>query len=135
MAIDRRSFFTYVLDELLAVSEEARGRRSFKLSALPQLTSEELGRLVPAIMDASNVASDGTDFVVQRAGKLEVLFGIGSKEEDVWSRMDGHASVSEIASSLATLWNESAKTAFERTRRVFLLLVSKGICLPHNPLS
>jgi len=132
--MERRSFFTYVLDQLLAVSEEARGRRSFKLSSLPHLTSEDLGRLIPVIMDATDVTSDGTDFVVLRNRKTEMLFGIGSKEEDVWSRMDGRANVSEIADSLAVEWNESAKTAFERTRRVFLLLVSKGICLPRNPL-
>jgi hypothetical protein len=133
--MERRSFFTYALDEVLAVFEAARGRRSFKLSALPHLTPEELGRLIPAINDATGVTSDGTDFVVLRDGKTEVLFGIGSKEEDVWLRMDGRASVSEIADSLATQWNESAKTAFGRTRKVFLLLVRKGICLPHNPLS
>ncbi|MCG8463163.1 MAG: PqqD family protein [Holophagales bacterium] len=132
--MERRSFFLYALDEMLTLCEQARGRSSFELSTLPQLPSDELGGLVPAIMDASDVASDGTDFVVRRGGRVEALFGIGSKEEDVWARIDGRASVSEIADALTTHWNESAETAFGRTRRVILLLVDKGICLPRNPL-
>jgi len=131
----RRSFFRYALDELVAVLGETRGKPSFKLSTLATLTDEQLGRLVPAIRDASHVSGRDGDFVVTLPnGQTEVLFGINSKEEDIWSRMDGRASLRHIADALALEWNETRDNAFARARSVFLHLASKQICLPCNPL-
>lgn len=115
--------------------DETRGKPSFKLSTLATLTDEQLGRLVPVIRDASNVSGRGDDFVVALPnGQTEVLFAIDSKEEDVWSRIDGRASLRHIADALALEWNETSASAFARARSVFLHLASRQICLPCNPL-
>jgi hypothetical protein len=131
----RRTFFRYSLDELVGVFDETRGKPSFKLSTLATLNDEQLGSLVPAITDASNVSGRGDHFVVTLPdGQAEVLFGVNSKEEDVWSRIDGRASLRHIADALALEWDETRATAFARARSVFLQLASKRICVPCNPL-
>lgn len=135
MRVSRRTLFKYSVDELVAVIEESRGRRNFKLSELGELGPEELGRLIPAIMDASNVTVEGGYAVVSRTkGRRDMLFQTGSKEEDVWSRIDGRATVRAIADALAQDWSETADTAFARVRHVFLALVRSGVCRPCNPL-
>ncbi|HEV3040914.1 MAG TPA: hypothetical protein VHA33_24315 [Candidatus Angelobacter sp.] len=133
--IGRRGFFKYALDEIVATFDECRGRRSFKLTELAGLSDDQLGRLVPAIMDASNVSTDGTHFVVRHPnGQKAVLFKLGSMEEDIWSRLDGQSSVRQIANSLAFEWNETSEAAFAITRRVFLQLATEQICIPCNPV-
>ncbi len=131
----RRDFFKCSIDELIAAFDQSRGRQSFKLSDLPGLPQEQLGLLIPAILDASSVVADGHRFVVRGPrGKLLVLFESGSMEEDIWSRMDGQSSLREIADALAIAWNETSERAFARTREVFLRLAEQQICIPRNAL-
>ena len=131
----RRGFFKHSLDELIAVFDESRGRPSFKLTDLAGLSDEQLGRLIPAIMDASRVRAYQGNFVIKHPdGHTDVLFGINSLEEDVWSRIDGQSNLEEIADSIAISWNETGEAAFERTRKVFLQLADRQICIPLNPL-
>jgi hypothetical protein len=131
----RRGFFTHSLDELVAVFDESRGRRSFKLTELASLADGTLGRLVPVIMDASKVTADRGRFVVRSArGQTVMLFQVGSVEEDVWSRMNGQSSIEQIANAIAIEWNETREVAFARTRNVFLQLAGRQICIPRNPI-
>lgn len=131
----RRHFFRTSLDELLAVVDECQGTRSFTLSSLDTLGDVELGRLVPAIMDASGVVGNGELFVFRPANATpEVLFAAGSKEEDVWARMDGRASLQEIAAAHSLEFADTLPIAFARTKRLFLRLIRLQICRPRNPL-
>ena len=131
----RRGFFRYSLDELIAAFDESRGRPSFKLSDLAGLTDDQLGRLIPAIMDASQVSADQGNFVVRYpGGHADVLFAIGSMEEDVWSRIDGQSNLQQIADAMAIEWNETGEAAFARARKVFLQLAGRQICIPRNPI-
>jgi hypothetical protein len=131
----RRKFFQYAMDELVAAVDESRGRPSFKLSDLGGLPDDELGRLVPAILDVSHVSGQGDYFVLKMPGRgAELLFAKGSHEEEVWSRIDGHATIQQIADALALAWNAPGEVAFARVRRLFLHLVNKRLCLPLNPL-
>ena len=135
MRISRRAVFRYSVDELVAAIEESRGHRNFKLSELGSLDAAELGRLIPAIMDASRVTVDGEHAVVSRPdGRRDLLFTLGSKDEDVWSRIDGRATVQAIADTLAPVWGEAPDAAFATVRHLFLVLVRSGVCRPCNPL-
>ena len=122
MALTRRSLLRYTVEEVLALADEAGGRRSFKLSDLPALSREQLGALVPAFVD-----EDGSR-------ESAVLDDAGAPESAVWRRIDGQTSIAEIASRLAVEWGDGDDAAFERVRMVFLQLVSRGTCLPVNAL-
>lgn len=130
----RRAFFRQSVDELIAAVEQYRGRPSFKLSLLGGLSDGELGGLIPAIQDVSPVRAVGDSFVLDGPGGSEPLFAIGSREEDVWCRMDGRATLRQIADALALEWNESRAVAFATTRSLFLKLAGRQLCLPLNPL-
>ena len=134
MDLTRRSAFKYSIDELVALVEECHGRRSFKLSGLSALADEQLGRLIPAIMDASNVRVDDGDVVVLERGRRLVLFRAGAPEQGVWARIDGRTTVRAMADALALEWGEGADAAFARVRAVVLALVRSGVCLPRNAL-
>ena len=131
----RRTFFKQAVDELFFLIAEIRGRRNFKLSALDQLSDRELGDLVPAIMDASDVRLRGDDFVQRLQDGAEVfLFSKGSFEEQVWARMDGSTTLQEIAVSMAQQGHLRDGDAFGRVRRFFVFLAGRHLCFPLNPL-
>lgn len=133
--LTRRQWFRYSIDEVLGVVEQYNGRPNFKLSDLAALSRADLGRLVPAIVDASSVRAEREQVVVRRDGRLvEPLFDVGSMEADVWARIDGQTNMESMAESLASAWGEAPDPAFDRVREVILRLVRHGICLPQNPL-
>jgi hypothetical protein len=132
MGISRRSLFKYSIDEVVALLEETRGRQSFRLSDLARLENDKLGRLIPAIMDASRVRVIADRVVVDHQQRQDVLYDVGSMEADVWPRIDGRTSLQNIATSLAPVWGDGDAAAFGRVRRLFLALVDVGICLPLN---
>jgi hypothetical protein len=133
--MSRRGFWKISLDELAAAFDEGRGKRSFKLSALVLLPDDDLGRLIPAIVDASRVAAEEHHFVVRWPdGRTEALFDRHSMGEDIWSRMDGRSTLRQIAHALAVEWNDTDAAAFARVRGVFLRLIRTQICRPLNPL-
>ena len=132
----RRNFFRYVIDELFAAVDEGRGRPSFKLSDLDALPNPEIGRLVPALIDISQVSGDGDNFfLLLPGGGREMLFATGSREEEVWSRIDGRATLQQISDDVRLTWNVPGDVAFDQVRRLFLFLVGKQLCLPLNPLA
>lgn len=130
----RRAFVRHALDQLIAAVDEYRGRPSFRLSLLAGLSDNDLGGLVPAIQDVSAVRAVDDYFVLEGPGGSEPLFAMGSREDDVWCRMDGQATVRQIADALALEWNESRAVAFAMTRALFLKLAGRQLCLPLNPL-
>ena len=99
------------------------------------LADDDLGGLIPAILDVSAVGADGDHYVLRRSGRSEALFPVGSKEAELWSRFDGRATLRAIATELAAEWNEPAGVAFRRARKLFLRLAVTGICRPQNPLA
>ncbi|MCC6155360.1 MAG: hypothetical protein IT367_16445 [Candidatus Hydrogenedentes bacterium] len=131
----RRVFFEYLTDEIFAAVDDCRGRPSFKLSELDELADEDIGRLVPALLDVSAVTTSGGEVILtQRSGYHEVLFRKNTFEEETWSRIDGSATIKEIADTMAPLWLVPEQISFTRVRVLFILLVKKQICLPLNPL-
>lgn len=131
----RRNFFRFAIDELAAAVDAGRGRPSFRLSDLGGLPGREIGRLIPAILDVSHVSGDDERFFLNLpGGGREELFAKGSCEEDLWSRMDGRATLQEIAEDASLTWNLPPDAAFARVRTLFLFLVEKQLCLPLNPL-
>lgn len=133
--VSRRRMLRASIGKVKDALDDFHGRPNFNLSGLGDLPDDDLERLIPVIMDASDVYVDGDQVVVRRNGQPpEVIFMTGSAEEDVWARIDGATCLGVIAQSLAGAAGERPTVTFNRVRALFLSLVSHGICVPRNPL-
>ncbi len=128
----RRSFFRKLAGEVASYEEETRGVVQYSLSELDRLPPERLAGLIFQVAEGWEVFNDGPKVCARSQGGELELFSAGSPAAVIFERIDGRASVREVAAAVAAALGCAEQAAFEQTRELLVGLARHAICVPIN---
>ena len=133
----RRGFFRALLGEIAVEWDEVLGTPHFRLTQLSEYRADRLARIRPVILPDVEIIAGEREILAKRLGRgrgqTVVLFERGATELFVFNRMNGYATIGEIAQALAERRRCSYEVAFGIVRDLFLRLVKSGVSVPDNP--
>lgn len=132
--MNRRELLRSVADECVALVEKRLGRPSLKLSALGSLSDDELGSLIPMVLDSVDIEEEA-GMVFASMPKRPDRIPLFPAQDTLWSildHMDGLMTLSENAHTVESESGRPYPEIFAEARRLFLQLVHMGLCLPAN---
>jgi hypothetical protein len=130
--LPRRSLISEMAQELKVYNEKVEGKPAMKLSDLGMLDYDDFGKLSPVILQDCQISlRDGMVFAKPK-DELEpfILFPVESPALLVFNLFNGKHTIFEANEILRKNadWTDEKVQAY--VRGLFLLLVSKRVCVP-----
>jgi hypothetical protein len=134
--VSRRQFWRALLQEVVVTYDAFKGRDGFALSELGKLPDEQMARVKPILHpDCETFVEQG--YVWSRCKETEAtfrLFPVVRANMMVFERFDGQHDLGEIGEYVGREMAWEPARGFAHARKLFLLLVSRLVCVPKDPL-
>jgi hypothetical protein len=135
--VSRRRFWRALLQEVVVTYGSLKGRPGYALSDLGRLSDQQLARIKPILHpDCETFVDQG--YMWSRCKETEAilkLFPIVRENMMAFERFDGQHDLGEIGEHVGQEMGWDAARGFAHSRKLFLLLVSRLVCVPKDPPS
>ena len=135
--VSRRQFWRALLQEVVVTYDAFKGREGYALSELANLPDEQMARVKPVLHpDCETFVEQG--YMWGRCKQTEAtlkLFPVVRENMMAFELFDGQHDLGEIGETVAQEMGWDTARGFAHARKLFLLLVSRLVCVPKGPLA
>jgi hypothetical protein len=133
--ITRRKFFPLLVREVFSIFEELKGKPQRKISDLPNLPDDVVRKIVPVFNREKNfnIKDNVLNLRNKKTGENKEIYVFDSEEKYIFELFDKGKSLEEIGNKAAEKFGTEDKTAYRKTRSLFLSLSKFLICFPSEP--
>lgn len=132
---NRRQLLPALLQELFVIAGSFNGRQGCQLSDLGGLSDEQLARMRPILHPDYEIFVD-QGYLHSRTKKTKASWKLCPLEQEnllVLNLFNGEHDLGQIGSQLAQTMGWEEAIGFAYARELFLLLVSRQVCIPRDP--
>ncbi len=130
--VNRGKFFSALVAEIQAFSEQADGKTALSLADLGTFPDEEIAAMIPVVVSDCQITLVNNHVYGQPPFTMHPieLFPIDIPALSIFNMFNGMTTIADASQCLALETGWDLDHAFAYTRGVFLWLVLAGICRP-----
>lgn len=132
--VSRRRFWTALVDTALGFTGQGGGVPAFGLDELGCLPDDQIGAIVPRVVDGCQITvNGGWVWMLAPSKTTDVrVLPLTSPALTAFNQFNGCCTLADISTELVSQTDWTPDRAFAYVRGLFLTLVLLGICLPAN---